>query len=158
MNPEESRQRKFVHLKSNWQSVNVLELRRWLLGVMINSRMTSFDLLPGLLKPAIVNNRSAMRGRCKEMFHFSETARSAVTPTQLPNKWVLRYLPMWIQPTVLEANLSMYWRGYWMSGPVLSFPLYTRIKSRSSAAHAVSQLECILYGGLFCCVSYYWAL
>jgi hypothetical protein len=35
-----------------------------------------------------------------------------------------------------------------MSGPVLSFPPYTRIKSRSSAAHVVSQPECVLYGGL----------
>jgi hypothetical protein len=87
MNPEESRQRKFVHpVKSNWQSVNVLERRRWLLGNRINSRMTSFDLMLGLLKPAIVNNRSAIRGKCKEMFHFSETVRSAVTPTQPPNK------------------------------------------------------------------------
>ena len=107
MNPEESRQRKFVHpVKSNWQSMNVLELRRWLLGVRIDSRMTSFDLMLGLLMPAIVNNRSAIRGRRKEMFHFYETARSAVTPTQPPDKWVQRALPTWIQWTVHEADRS----------------------------------------------------
>lgn len=97
------------NLYTRWRvtgSVNVLDRRRWLLGNRINSRVTSFDLMLGLLKPTIANNRRAIRGRCKEMFHFSETARSAVTPTHSLIKWFPRALPMWIQRTVREADRS----------------------------------------------------
>ena len=97
------------NLYTRWRvtgSVNVLERRRWLLGNRINSRVISFHLMLGLLKPAIVNNRRPIRGRCKEMFHFCGTARSAVTSIQPPIKWVRRALPIWIQRRVREADRS----------------------------------------------------